>query len=103
MGISSWQPAQPVNDLAGIQKKYGKEFTIIGGWDTQGPAGIPGANEEVIRRSARDTIDKLAPKGPYIFWDGGGVGVEEDTLQKIAWVQDEAKKYGAHYYQKAKG
>jgi hypothetical protein len=101
MGVSSWQPAQPVNDLVAIQKKYGKKFTIIGGWDNTGPAGIPGATEDMIRQSARVTIDKLAPNGPYIFWDGGGVGAEEDMLKKIAWVEDEARKHGAHYYQKA--
>jgi uroporphyrinogen-III decarboxylase len=103
MGVSIWQPAQPLNDLAAIQKKYGKRLIINGGWDTQGPAGIPGADEAVIRQSARDVIDKLSSSGSYIFWEGDGVGAEEDMLQKMAWVKDEARKYGAHYYQKAKG
>jgi uroporphyrinogen-III decarboxylase len=101
MGVSIWQPAQPVNDLASIQKKYGKRLILNGGWNNTGPAGIPGADEEVIRRSVRDTIDKLAPSDAFVFWDGGGVGTDEDVLQKIAWAQDEARKYGAHYYQKA--
>jgi uroporphyrinogen-III decarboxylase len=102
IGVSIWQPAQTVNDLAAIQKKYGKKLVINGGWDNTGPAGIPGADEKLIRQSARDTIDKLAPTGAFVFWDAGGVGAEEDMLQKLAWVQDEARKYGAHYYQKAK-
>jgi uroporphyrinogen-III decarboxylase len=102
MGVSIWQPAQPVNDLAAIQKKYGKRLIFNGGWDNTGPAGIPGADEALIRQSARDTIDKLAPTGAFVFWDGGGVGAEGDMLQKLAWVEDEARKYGAHYYQKAK-
>jgi hypothetical protein len=103
IGVNIWQPAQTVNDLTGIQKKYGKRLIINGGWDNTGPAGIPGADKEVIRRSARDAIDKLAPSGAYVFWDGGGVGADEDMLQKIAWVQDEARKYGAQYCQKARG
>jgi uroporphyrinogen-III decarboxylase len=103
MGVSIWQPAQPINDLAAIQKKYGKRLILNGGWDNTGPAGVPGADETVIRRSARDAIDKLAPSGAYVFWDGGGVGAAEDMLQKITWVQDEVKKYGAQYYQKARG
>jgi uroporphyrinogen-III decarboxylase len=103
MGVSIWQPAQPLNDLAAIQRKYGKKLIINGGWDNTGPAGIPGADEIVIRQSARDAIDKLSSNGSYIFWEGDGVGKEDDMLQKIAWVKDEARKYGAHYYQKAKG
>jgi hypothetical protein len=101
MGVTIWQPAQTMNDLAAIQKKYGKKLIINGGWDNTGPAGIPGADEELIRQSVRDTIDMLAPTGAYIFWDTGGVGKEEDMLKKRAWVQDEVKKYGAHYYQRS--
>jgi uroporphyrinogen-III decarboxylase len=103
MGVTIWQPAQPANDLAAIQKRYGKKLILNGGWANTGPAGIPGADEKTVRQSARDAIDKLAPSGSYVFWDGGGIGAEDDIRQKIAWVQDEARKYGAQYYQRAKG
>jgi uroporphyrinogen-III decarboxylase len=103
MGVSIWQPAQPLNDLAAIQKKYGKRLVLNGGWGNTGPAGIPGADEATVRQSIRDTIDKLAPSGAFVFWDGGGVGTENDMVQKIAWAQDEMRKYGAHYYQKTRG
>jgi uroporphyrinogen-III decarboxylase len=100
IGVSIWQPAQPVNDLAAIQKKYGKRLIINGGWDNTGPAGIPGADEKLIRQFARDAIDKLAPSGAYVFI-AAPVGASEDMLQKITLAQDEARKYGAQYYQKA--
>jgi uroporphyrinogen-III decarboxylase len=101
MGVNIWQPAQPVNDLAAIQKKYGNRLILNGGWDNTGPAGVPGASESLVRQSARYVIDKLAATGAFVFWDGGGVGAEEDMLQKLAWVEDEARNYGAQYYQKA--
>jgi uroporphyrinogen-III decarboxylase len=100
IGVSIWQLGQSLEDLVAAQKKYGKKLIINGGWNNTGPAGIPGADEELIRLSVRDAIDKLAPSGAYVFWGGAGVGADEETLQKIAWVEDEARKYGAGYYQK---
>lgn len=100
MGVSIWQPAQVSNDLAGLKKKYGNSLILNGGWDSQGPAGLPGASEEVVRQSARTAIDSFAEGGGYVFWDLSPVGQSADMLQKIEWVEDEARKYGRAYYNK---
>jgi uroporphyrinogen-III decarboxylase len=101
IGVSIWQLGLPISDLVAAQKKYGKKFVINGGWNNTGPAGIPGAAEDVIRQSVRDAIDQLASSGSYVFM-GVGVGTSKDNLQKIAWVEDEARKYGRHYYQQVR-
>lgn len=100
MGVSIWQPAQVMNDLTGMKKKYGNKLIFNGGWDSQGEAGAYGAGEEVVRQSARDAIDLLADGGGFIFWDLDPVGTSEDMRQKIYWLEDEARKYGREYYQK---
>jgi hypothetical protein len=58
--VRSWQlPVHPVAiplsfmlnpPLQQIQKKYGKRLVLNGGWGNTGPAGIPGANEAVVRQ-----------------------------------------------------
>jgi uroporphyrinogen-III decarboxylase len=101
IGVSIWQLGLPISDLVAAQKKYGKKFVINGGWNNTGPAGIPGADEAVIRQSVRDAIDQLASSGSYVFW-GAGIGTSKDNLQKIAWVEDEARKYGRQYYQQVR-
>lgn len=98
MGVSIWQPAQTMNDLAGLKTKYGNRLVFNGGWDSQGPAGLPGAPEEVVRQSVRTAIDSFAEGGGYVFWDLSPVGTSEDMLQKIEWLEDEARRYGREYY-----
>ena len=58
------------------------------------------ASEEVVRQSARTAIDQFAGGGGYVFWDLSPVGQSEDMQKKIAWVEDEARKYGRRYYNK---
>jgi len=96
MGITAWQPAQPVNDLLGIKEKYAGKFVINGAWDTKGPGGMSGASEEVVRQSVRDTIDTYAPGGGFVFWDGALTGGD---FQKFEWTADEAKKYGKSFFE----
>lgn len=100
MGVNIWQPAQVMNDLKGIKARYGNRLVLNGGWDSQGKAGMPGASEEVVRQSARTAIDNFAVGGGYVFWDLSPVGNSDDMLRKIAWVEDEARKYGRQYYRR---
>lgn len=97
MGFTVWQPAQPANDLKAIKAKYGNKIIFNGTWDTKGPGNVVGAPEDVVRQSVRDTIDYVAPTGPFVFWDGGPVGGD---FEKFAWLGDEARKYGKSYYKK---
>lgn len=97
-GIDSWQPAQGINDLAGLKAKYGNELIFNGTWSTGGPAGVPNAPEETVRREVRNCIDTLATGGGMIFWNGDPVGSSTDQLQKMDWLNDEARKYGRKFY-----
>lgn len=98
MGIDIWEPAQPLNDLAAIKKKYGNRLVLNGAWFTAGPGGVPGAPEHIGRREARECIDRYAPGGGYVFWDGDPVGTSEDMKRKIGWLADEARTYGKAFY-----
>ena len=98
--MTIWQPAQTMNDLEGIQKKYGNKLVINGAWDSSGLPSYASTTEEQVRQLTRDTIDKFGKNGAYIFWDGGAVGNDASLAQKIAWDQDEARKYGANYYER---
>lgn len=100
MGISAWQPAQPMNDLKGMKQKYGNKLVLNGTWYSSSPAGAQGAPEDLVRQSVRDCMDNFGPGGGFCFWDGDPVGTSEDMLQKMAWLADEARSYGRQFYKK---
>lgn len=101
LGVRCWNPAQVVNDLKGIKKKYGNRLVLEGCWDSQGPAGWPGASEELVRSEVRRTIDTFAPGGGYIFWASTyGAPDDEEFKRRSGWITDEYDKYGRAFYQK---
>jgi len=93
-GVTSWNPAQVVNDLDGIKKKYGNSLVLIGCWDTSGPAGWPHAPEDLVRNAVRETIDRFATGGGFMFW-GSVYGPEgdEETNNKRRWITEEYEAY----------
>jgi hypothetical protein len=93
-GVCAWNPAQISNDLLGIKKKYGNKMVLVGCWDSQGPAGYIGCTEDLMRQAVRDTIDKYAKDGGFMFW-GSTYGPAEDVeLQnRRKWMTSE---YEAH-------
>ncbi|MCL1803871.1 MAG: hypothetical protein FWG30_09635 [Eubacteriaceae bacterium] len=97
-GVRYWNPAQTENDLVKIKSEH-KNFVISGGWDFV-PEGE--VTEEQVRQSVRDTIDKYAPGGSYIFGGGflGTADEREKAMQINGWVSDEAQIYGKDYYKK---
>ena len=48
-GAVSWEAAQPTNDLVKVLKEYGDRICVIGGYDTNGPAGQINVSDEVIQ------------------------------------------------------
>ena len=93
-GVTAWNPAQIVNDLSGIKKKYGNSLVLTGCWDSSGPAGWPHATEDVVRTAVRETIDKYAGGGGFIFL-GSAYGPEDDeeTDDKRRWITEEYEAY----------
>jgi hypothetical protein len=98
-GVGSWNPAQVTNDLDAIKKKYGNKMVLIGCWDSQGPAGWPGASEALVRQTVRDTIDRHAAGGGFMFW-GSIYGAKDDPEpeNRKRWMTEEYEAYRAHPY-----
>jgi hypothetical protein len=93
-GVGVWNPAQVMNDLAGVQEKYGNRLVLAGCWDSSGPVGWPGASEALIRQSVRDAIDAYAKNGGFLFW-GTVMGEADDpeVQTRQRWVIDEYESY----------
>ena len=99
MGVSIWNPAQLMNDLAGIKAKYGRSFALEGCFDSSGPANYPHAPEELVRQAVRDSIDQFAPDGGYVFWGSTyGDPDDPDTADKARWITEEYDSYGRNFY-----
>ena len=95
-GATIWQTAQHMNDLAGIQDKYGDRLCIHGGWDSYGAASQPGASEEDIRAEVRRCIDTYGAKGNYMLFPIiFGDPADPMTELKKSWCRDECRKYKA--------
>ena len=99
MGISIWNPAQTMNDLEGIKKKYGNKLVLVGCWDSSGPPAWPGATEELVRSEVRKCIDTFAPGGGFCFWGSiYGANDDPDFIQRRQWLTDEYNTYGRSWY-----
>ena len=99
--VSCWNPAQTMNDLVGIKKKYGNSLVLIGCWDSSGPAAWPGASEELIRSEVRRVIDTFATGGGFCFWASVCGPREDPEISSYSrWIVDEYNKYGRTFYQK---
>jgi len=100
-GVRSWEPAQVMNDLGGIKKKYGRDLTLVGCWDSSGPPGWPGTSEEVVRAAVRECADNYAPDGGFIFWASVyGESDDEEFTNRASWITDEYNNYVRPFYDK---
>lgn len=92
--VCSWNPAQTMNDLDGIKKRYGNKMVLMGCWDSSGPAGWPDAPEALVRQAVRETIDRYASGGGFIFLGSvyGPIG-DKATEDKKRWMTNEYEAY----------
>ncbi len=101
IGVTAWNPAQVMNDLPAIKKKYGNKLVLIGCWDSSGPAGWPGSSEEVVKNAVRECIDAYAPGGGFVFWASSyGSPDDQDYINKARWITEEYDAYGRTFYNK---
>ena len=98
-GISSWNPAQPSNDLVGVKKKWGRKLIIAGGWDTQSTVSYGVAKEEELRAALMKYVDDLAPNGGFVFSAMVMGGGPEDRKKNMEVVNDVYENYAKNYYQ----
>ena len=66
IGIQVMFPAQPTNDLRGMQEKY-PHMAIVGGADSQGTIFSIHATPEAGTREARRCFEEYATSGRYMF------------------------------------
>jgi hypothetical protein len=93
-GVSIWNPAQVMNDLDSIKRKYGNRLVLVGCWDSSGPVGWPNAPEALVRKSVRDTIDRFAGGGGFVFWGSSyGAAGDESVINKKRWITEEYEAY----------
>ena len=98
-GAQAWSAAQPSNDIAKILEKYGKEITVIGGYDTNGIPGLPLASEEIIDAEVKRCMETYAPYGSYIFQGFRIVpGTVKDFIEATRPIRVAAEKYGKDFY-----
>lgn len=66
-GFVAWTSAQPMNDIVAIQEKYGDKISIIGGYDTVGPAAQENSTDEQVDAEVKRCIETYGPRGSYVF------------------------------------
>ncbi|MBC3887366.1 hypothetical protein GH810_03465 [Acetobacterium paludosum] len=67
IGTAAWSSAQPMNDIAGILQKYGRQIAVVGGYDTNGRAGLEAATNEEIEADVKRCMETYGPYGSYVF------------------------------------
>lgn len=95
-GSVGWASAQPVNDIVGIQKKYGDKIAVIGGYNTNGRPGQENATEDEMRAEVRRCIDTYAPAGNFLLMGFCLVNsLDPDRFLKAQYpINDECAVYG---------
>ena len=99
MGYNAWNPAETMNDLVAIKKKFPK-LAICGGFNGNDEVCWPETTEEEIRTYVREVCDLYAPGGGYAF--GGylmGPPGSEFVTERMGWIYDEFEKIRYSYYE----
>lgn len=101
LGVTVWDPAQPMNDLKAIKKRYGNKLVICGGYEYDIPISWDDVEEEEVRQTVRDAFSLLAPGGGYIFTGGvKTLDFANPDVQRInGWITDEATKFSETFYE----
>ena len=99
IGVREWNPAQTCNDLEAVQRRFGRQLVISGGWDARGSLLKDDVTYEEIYESVKRSMDMLAPAGGYCFGGGylGAVG-DETFKVKNEMVYRAANELSYKYY-----
>ena len=92
IGVQIWSCGSPQNDLVAFKNRHNNKVII-----EVVPRMYPNFTEEQTRQCVRDTIDKYAPGGAFV-WHGSTMANSDEGRQVDAWAKDEVKKYGAGFY-----
>lgn len=93
IGVDAIDTLQACNRNVGeLKKKYGKQITFCGGFDTNGVLDVPGVTPEEIKKEYRRVIDLLAPGGSYVIFP---IGL---TFGFVGPFLEEHFQYGMGFY-----
>ena len=100
IGVTSWNPAQPQNDLPAIKAKYGRKLILAGGWDSQGPESFPEYDDDLLLEKLKEYTDKMAPGGGFV-WMAMVNGNRDDLLRqrKMDLIGKFYEEYARDWYQ----
>lgn len=100
IGVCSWNPAQPQNDLDAVKEKYGRRLVICGGWDSMGPESSPDYDDTLLVEKLRSYTDRLAPGGGFVFSAMCSGNFGDPMLQhKMQIIGDFYESYVRNWYQ----
>lgn len=93
IGVDAVDTLQACNKNVGeLKKKFGKQITFCGGFDTNGVLDVPGVTPEQIKAEYRRVIDLLAPGGSYVIYP---IGL---TFGFVGPFLEEHFQYGMGFY-----
>jgi hypothetical protein len=100
IGANYWNPCQESNNLAAVQKRYGNQIALTGGWNY--PVKLTDS-ESTVRGYVRDYLDKYAKNGGFInaAMAGDFLSGPEAMAPWAAingWIDDEVYEYGTAIY-----
>lgn len=103
LGITAFDPVQPLNDIPAMKQKTMGKAGIMGGLDVQNIVDCMdmGVTEADIRAEVCRCIDQYAPGGGYIVYGASlYTHIKENRMPggNLHIVMDECEKYGANFY-----
>ena len=100
IGVNAWEPVQLSNDILEIQKKFGRNLAIGGGWEGRGRLVADDVTDEEIRESVRVAINTYAPNGGFFFAGAYTPSAIDDpvTRHRNEVLQREVYDYGHKFY-----
>ena len=93
-GAEAWTSVQPSNDIEYLLKEYGDRIAIMGGYDNNGPCGMPDATDEMVRAEVRRCMSTYGKYDGYVLFGARIVNSLDPEAVGAAYVPiiDEALK-----------
>ena len=93
-GAIAWTSAQPVNDICSVLDSYGRQISVIGGYDTNGRPGTTEATDEEVKTEVWRCLTEYAGRGSYVF---SGLRLGGTQLPRGAGMRPILAAYQAYY------
>lgn len=100
IGITAFDPVQPVNDIPAMKKRAGNKAGIMGGLDVQNVVDRADATDAEIEAEVRRCIDSYGPGGGYMIY-GASLNMYNPMQYapggRLFAVNQACEKYGRIY------